>query len=354
MNNHTIGEEQPTNRKKINYMKKPKIELYAVRSFSNKLAVTFDFIAETKKPMFLFLTYLLLPLALIQGKTLNSLLGQSGLMMNTAEIENAPYDYVMSIIGYTFINLITIFLAIAFISAVVNGLIRIYMEQPERLAGLTFSEFRPTLWRGIKRSMAMELTIMAVFILVCAVFGGLIAMMGDGMIWGIVLLYVAVLICVYPLQLALPVYLFEDITIGKTMSRTFRLGFRTWAGIFGVTFILALISYIVAGVCSIPLYIMSGIQIFMNVQGNLDNGITNSFLYSTGMYVFAVIQVFGMLLSYALFMTGGTFLYGHAAEKIDGVSVRRDVDRFEELTDTSADDSRLFGTKDDIDNFESI
>lgn len=335
-------------------MQKPKIELYAVRSFSNKLAVTFDFIAESKKPMFLFLTYLLLPLALIQGKTLNSLLAQSIVMMDTVGMENNPYDYTMSIIGYTFINLITFFLAIAFISAVVNGLIKIYMEQPERLSGLTFSEFRPTLWRGIKRSMAMELAFSAIFILVCAVFGVLIALMGDGMVLGLLLLYVAILICLVPLQLAFPIYLFEDITIGKAMSRTFRLGFRTWAGIFGVTFILVFISYIVAGVCSIPLYILTGIQIFMNVQGELDNGITNSFLYSTGMYVSAVIQVLGMLLSYALIMTGDAFLYGHAAEKIDGVSVRRDVDRFEELTDTNADDSKLFGTKDDIDNFESI
>ncbi len=335
-------------------MQKPKIELYAVRSFSNKLAVTFDFISESKKPMFLFLTYLLLPLALIQGKTLNSFLQQSIAMMDISGIEDTPYDYAMSIFGYSLINSITFILAIAFISAVVNGLIKIYMEQPERLAGLTFSEFRPTLWRGIKRSIAMELTIIAIFICVCVVFGGFIAMMGDSMILGIMLLYVAVLICLYPLQLALPIYLFEDITVGKAISRTFRLGFRTWAGIFGVTFILILIYYTVAGVCSIPLYILSGIKIILNVQGNLDNGMTDSFLYSTGTYVFAVIQVFGMLLSYALIMTGDAFLYGHAAEKIDGMSVRRDVDRFEELTDTNVDDSRLFGTKDDIDNFESV
>ena len=53
---------------------KPKIALYVQRSFGEKLTTTFDFIKENWKPLMKFTTYLMLPLCLLQGLSLNGLM----------------------------------------------------------------------------------------------------------------------------------------------------------------------------------------------------------------------------------------------------------------------------------------
>ena len=53
---------------------KPKIALYVQRSFGEKLTATFDFIKENWKPLMKFTTYLMLPLCLLQGLSLNGLM----------------------------------------------------------------------------------------------------------------------------------------------------------------------------------------------------------------------------------------------------------------------------------------
>ena len=58
---------------------KPKIALYVQRSFGEKLTATFDFIKENWKPLMKFTTYLMLPLCLLQGLSLNGLM--SGTMV---------------------------------------------------------------------------------------------------------------------------------------------------------------------------------------------------------------------------------------------------------------------------------
>lgn len=63
-------------------LQKPKIAMYAKRSFGDKLNATFDFIKENWKPLLKFTTYLILPLCLIQALSLNYLMGGGPMWLN--------------------------------------------------------------------------------------------------------------------------------------------------------------------------------------------------------------------------------------------------------------------------------
>lgn len=54
---------------------KPKVAMYVKRSFGEKLNASFDFIKENWKLLLKFITYLLLPVSLIQALSLNGLMG---------------------------------------------------------------------------------------------------------------------------------------------------------------------------------------------------------------------------------------------------------------------------------------
>ena len=51
---------------------RPLIKLYRTRTFSEKMSDTFDFVRENWRTMLKFLTYMMLPLALVQTFAMNN------------------------------------------------------------------------------------------------------------------------------------------------------------------------------------------------------------------------------------------------------------------------------------------
>ena len=59
-------------------------------------------------------------------------------------------------------------------------------------------------------------------------------------------------------------------------------------------------------------------------------------------YIFGVVMWIGIYLIYNLFFISTGYLYSHAAEKLDDMSVGQGIDDFEEMADKSQDDDDLF------------
>ena len=59
-------------------------------------------------------------------------------------------------------------------------------------------------------------------------------------------------------------------------------------------------------------------------------------------YIFGVVMWIGTYLIYNLFFISTGYLYSHAAEKLDDMSVGQGIDDFEEMADKSQDDDDLF------------
>ncbi|MFA4181269.1 hypothetical protein [Xylanibacter rodentium] len=329
-------------------MQRQKIELYAERTFSRKLSDTFDFLSENGKVLFKFLAYLLLPVSAVQALGMNFYAGDViSIIDNINATDHA--DFIMhAIIGYA-ILMLSIMTGAVLSSSLVYGLVRLYGKRQERLQGITMSEMRPVLltniWRTVKMGIviAIIMTMVITLLAVAAVGLGEVAGLGNGAaVLTVFIGIIAVFACGIPLALTLPIYLIEDdSTLWESLTKAFRLGFKTWGGIFGVLFVIGFIVQFIQGVSTMPWYIM---LIFKGVLLSSDGAATmvTSPAYTFGMYLFGVVQAFGMYVGYTIIYVATAILYGHAAEKTDGVSVERDVDNFEQMGDDNDDDMALF------------
>lgn len=308
-------------------MEKKKIELYKVRSFSDKVNDTFTFLSENFKVLLKYLTYFLLPLSLLQAVALNGYMGGA---MSMSANPGADLDFndmgslFTSLGGYMLLYMVGALLMVS----VVYALMRLYQRRENRLCDLTWEELKPELSFVARRSL--KLTLFG--ILVGAV---LMALMVLPLVSGYLLLaffvWMVMFVVAIPMMLFYPVYLFEDkSTLLGAFRKSYHLGFPTWGGILGIMLLLGFIASMVQGMVSIPWYIAIFFKMFLGAQGTEDSFV-NSVGYSFLVYLFSVIQTYGAFLAYSITFIGLAIQYGHASEKVDGVTVEKDIEHFEDL-----------------------
>jgi len=287
---------------------KPKIALYVKRPFGDKLNATMDFIKENWKPMLKFCTYLILPLCLIQAISMNGIMGGA---MGIAAAKEAGTNSLAAIGMQFWVN---------------YGLMQIYNQREERLAGVTFADLKPFLFKNIRRLLVMVLFCIGLTIVVGIVMGILVVASPFTLLLTIPLL----IACAVPLALFTPIYLFEEIGILAAFWKTFRLGFATWGGVFLVSLVMGLISSVLQGVTTTPWYIATIVKYFFMLS-DTQNELTISAGYSFMVYLLAIVQTFGAYLSMIFSLIGMVYQYGHASEVVDSISVESEIDKFEQL-----------------------
>lgn len=287
---------------------KPKIALYVKRPFGDKLNATMDFIKENWKPMLKFCIYLILPLCLIQAISMNGIMGGA---MGIAAAKEAGTNSLAAIGMQFWVN---------------YGLMQVYNQREERLAGVTFADLKPFLFKNIRRLLVMVLFCIGLTIVVGIVMGILVVASPFTLLLTIPLL----IACAVPLALFTPIYLFEEIGILAAFWKTFRLGFATWGGVFLVSLVMGLISSVLQGVTTTPWYIATIVKYFFMLS-DTQNELTISAGYSFMVYLLAIVQTFGAYLSMIFSLIGMVYQYGHASEVVDSISVESEIDKFEQL-----------------------
>jgi hypothetical protein len=333
-------------------MQKPKIELYVRRSFGEKLSATFDFVQENWKIIFRFTVYLVLPISLLQAFGMNTMMsGIFGDFMKVAAgaSEMSPDSVSGLIVGYSCVYGAALLAGIMG-SSLLYGLMRLYRERQDRLQGVTMQELKPRLLHNIKRMCILMLVLVVFFVAV-----GLLGFVLGELLLPLLVFFVFFLIaCSVPLTLLPPIYLMEDISILDAIRKTFRYGFKTWGGIFGLLFIVGLMFYLFVIVASIPWYITFVLQMVAHMDSSASMAFTDSVWFKFITYLLGIVQAFGCYLGYNLLYIALGIQYGHAAEKLDGVSVENDVEHFETLADNNSDDTQYFEEKSDIDKFDQL
>lgn len=325
-------------------MEKPKIELYVERTFSEKFTATFDFVSENWKVMFKYVTYFLLPLCLIQAQCMNTMM--SGAMAAAmAGGNSAPVGLLMSYAVF----FIVVCIGSVLMFAIVYSLMKLYGERADRLNALTWGDLRPTLMHNIRRALLAVAAIVVLALIGIAV-SVLFAVVNVGLFF---IFYLAFIAALLPLSLLLPIYLMEDISIIDAVAKTFRLGFKTWGGIFAISFVIGIIAYVMAMMVGLPFGICIGVKAALFTSAKSSSFLTTS-AYTFIMYLFAIIQSYGMYLAYTLMAVALGYQYGHAAEKIDGVSVEHDIDNFEAMGDTNEDAPEILKPKNELDDFDNL
>jgi len=284
---------------------KPKIALYVQRSFGEKLTATFDFIKENWKPLMKFTTYLMLPLCLLQGLSLNGLMSGT---MALGDMTGGSFD--SSVVGASIMALVTYYSLYAVLY----------------LLGTVM--LKPLLFRNVRR-VFLIMIIGVLLVLFVGLIVGFIATVIPFMAIAFLFVLLVVVVSV-PLAIWAPVYLFEDIYIIDALKKAYRLGFATWGGIVLISIVMGFIAAILQGVTMIPWYIGTIVK-YIFAMTDAGGGATVSAAYSFVLYLLAVVQAFGVYMSMIFSLLGLAYQYGHASEKIDYVMVESDIDNFDKL-----------------------
>lgn len=307
---------------------KPRIELYVKRPFGEKLNASFDFIKENWKPIIKFVTYLLLPLSLIQALSLNGFMGSyMGVVSQASQGDSDSILSALPTLGLSYsVLLLCSWLGSVVLVSLIYALMMTYRKREGRLEGITLGELRPLLLHNVVAMIKLTLFFFVLMMVALCLLVGLVVLTPFTLILTIPLLVA----CAVPLSLWAPVYLFEEISLIGALKKTFRLGFATWGGVFLITLIMGIIASILQGVAGIPWSVAFMVKsIFSLSEGGDIAG--SSVGYTFLLYLFGILQCFGIYLSAVFTILGITYQYGHASEVVDSVSVEDDIEHFDTL-----------------------
>ena len=247
-------------------------------------------------------------------------------VMNVASLNSSPepgLDVILKILPSMAVLLVVGMLGYALIVAVVYALMRLYETRENRLKGLKWAELKPVFVQMLKRYVILMLA-------------GLVLLVALGLVWALLYLalnaafgsatavvllifltYLAVFVLLLPISIVTPVYLFEDdIAVVAAFKKALRLGFRTWAGIFGVLFVLGLLAGTISGIFSLPWMIAYLAKIFfMFDEGSV--GFVGTAAFNGMFWLLSALQCYVNLVCYSVPFIGLAYQYGHAVEKLD-------------------------------------
>lgn len=307
---------------------KPKIVMYARRSFGDKLTASFDFIRENWKPLLKYSTYLILPVCLIQALSLDGLLkstvGLSSVDM-TKEYSAAISQTVEFFVYYALYFCVAVIGGLL-ISSLVYALIRTYNEREERLEGVNLKSLKPMLLHNIKKLFALGvLGFLWVFFLSIVVVA-----LGIASAYTLILTIPLLIACIVPLTLSAPICLFEDAGALKAIKKAYYLGFATWGGVFMVMLVMGLVASVLQGVTTTPWYIATVVKMLFT-ESDAGSTATVSPIYGFFLYLLGVVQAFGGYIAMIFSLVGSAYQYGHASEKMDGVRIESDIENFDKF-----------------------
>lgn len=305
---------------------KPNIAMYVKRPFGEKLNASFDFIKENWKPLLKYSTYLILPICLIQAVNINGLMnvGVMGTGIGTPTGDFFSDWGTMFLLNYAGVISFSC-LGTLLLSSLIYGMIRLYNERDERLNGIGFGDIKPLLIHNIKRLFLMGL-VWGFLSLLVVLFIALLVMLTPYTLLLTVPLFIAFML---PLALLPSVCLFENISLGETFKKTFRLGFATWGGVFLILIVMGFIASVLQGVCSMPWYVIFCVKAIFSMS---DGGeMASSVGIDFAQYLFSVLMLYGSYLSAIFTIVGLGYQYGHASEVVDSITVESDIDNFDKL-----------------------
>ncbi|MDR1408243.1 MAG: hypothetical protein LBJ23_09395 [Tannerella sp.] len=304
----------------------PKIKYYRIRTFGERLNVSFDYLRETWKPLLKFSLYLILPICLIQSFAINAVMRFSFRMGYDGMEEGFTY-FMMHYVVY----FLCLLLGSAILGALVYTLMQVYDRRETRLADLGWTDFKPLLIKNFKKSFHVLLLITAFMFLYAAVMVAMAILSPWTLIITVLLLLIAVVVFGVPFTMLLPIYLFEDRSLKSSLQKTIKYGFGAWGEIFLVMFVFGLLANIISWVTTMPWYILTIVGSILGLSDGLAGDIEHQFWYMALTYTLGIVQSYGVYVSSIITAVGYAFQYFHLCEKREGVSVQDSILNFDKL-----------------------
>ncbi|MDR3269736.1 MAG: hypothetical protein LBT83_11815 [Tannerella sp.] len=306
---------------------RPKIPFYKVRTFGEKLNISFEFLRETWKPLLKMSFYLILPLCLIQAFAMEAYIRMAFAISGNPDHMTTG---LVSFLGNYGLLMLCFLVGSCVLSALVYSLMQTYERRERRLLDITLADVKALFMKNVGKMFKVTLFIIGVVLLLFVI----IALLAWVSLWTLVVtipvLLIGLILVAIPLALFTPLYLFEDMPFAVALNKALRYGFSAWGEMFLVVLVFGMLGGIISGVTTMPWYVVTVIgQVFAQVEP--DSGINSALWYRVATYLLGIIQSYGTYISSIISSVGIAFQYFHLRETKEGVSVKADIANFDRL-----------------------
>ncbi len=302
-----------------------RIELYRMRTFNDKFSDTFSWLREHWKPLLIFMTYFLLPLAIVNAFFMPDVLSPNIDVYS----DELPVSFLTSVGCY----LLFTFVAQLLCYSITYAMLRMYFFAPASLETLSVHTFWPEMRHCLWRAFKISLLVFGVVLLAMGLYIGLAILIGATLGF-VVILMVPVLflliVAALPLMLVMPRTLLTDDDMIPSFTNGYHLGWNTLGGVILIALIITIITNIITSVCGIPVMMISMLKGFNNA-GIGDFEFLHSPVFIFVEFLCNILYGFVTFCFSAVLHVAMAFQYGHAAEKIDGITSAQNLKSFESL-----------------------
>jgi|GEM_PF-2350537 len=275
-------------------MSEQKIKLYKQRDFSQKMNVTIDYLRDNFKVLIQATLIVVVPFSLLFIFVFLGLYESLGSMIEESNYQNS----MSSVLVYSFL------MAVVFT----------YMKEKD--AGNDHSPLEL-----LKISLRYVPGLIAIIVISSIVS-----------IVGIIFLIIPGIYLIITMSLASPIYVFENVSIGEAIKKSFKLINGKWWSTFGLLFVSGLIAIVVGLVFSIPTYVLMFGKVFTNLEETAQNpqSIYEAFESWYGSLSWAISMI-GSNSAYIIPIIALSFQYFNLSERMEGTGLKSEIDNFENL-----------------------
>lgn len=309
---------------------KPRIEFYRQRTFSEKMNAVFEFIRENWKPLLKYSFYLIMPICLVQTFAMNSFLNIYIDAIMTSAGRNPFGGSMISFFTNYGVMLFCALIGSALMSGLVYAMMQTYATRENRLQDITLNDFKEPLVKNAWRCLRITFALLFVYIFIVFIMAILAITVSTISLVITVPLLIAFIVCLVPLMMLVPVYIFEhDINFLDAIKKAWKLGTATLGGMLGLMIVLYIIASVIQTVTMLPWYLTLIFGTIFSVSS--DSMMTQSVIYKFAIYILGLIQSYGMYVSTIIGIIGLAFQYFHAREKVEGITIESNISNFNDL-----------------------
>lgn len=294
-------------------MEDSKIELYRIRDFSAKMGVMIDYIRAHFGSLMKIVVLMAVPLALLFGVLIREIFGNMSSIVDQPDMSDAEAMSFVTSLGINYF----IFLVL---SLVVYGLLFAtvynYMKMKDQNGETPLLQDVYNL--SFKRLPGLIALLLLITLIVIA---GTLVFVLPG-------IYLAVV-----LTLAIPIYVFEEESIGSSLSRSFKLIAGKWWSTFGLIIVSSIMASVISYLFTIPAYGLMFTNLFSEVSQDPSAMPDAYFSMFSNWYMTAgmALSFAGAYITYVIPVIAIAFQYFNLTERSEGRGIKKEVENFENL-----------------------
>lgn len=298
--------------------------LYRQRTFAEKFNVAFEWLRYNWRPLLKFVTFLLLPMGMLQaigGVSMVSTIFNPQSVNNAFDTSNTT---TVSLVGLSYLaGFVGTFLSYSMYFA----LIKLTFLESKDLHEITFRELWKSMTSNMLRLFGGGIGLGVILVVAMLVMSTFVAMLSFIPVVGAVFLFLIIPACLAACTLFIPfypIYLYEDIDFIDALSQSVHLGYKCWWGFISTGFVMLLLVQAVAGFGSVPFFVCIGVKAALaSGDANVPTPLINFLTYLS--------QVLMTYVGYAISILSVLIVciqYGHATDKLEGYSADSEVEEF--------------------------